>query len=129
MLEMLRPRAGPFFYFKRDVAMTLKTIKLTGDLDFSRKPEIESLLKEAHYSDIAVLEDVQDAAYLDSCTLGCIVSLKNTMRKNGTAGVIRVVGANRSIVRIFEICGLDKSFELYDSILRAQNGAKSLTPQ
>ena len=128
MLELLRRKGRAVFLYQADVAVTLKTIKLAGDLDFSRKAEIESLLADAHYVDIAVL-DVQEVEYLDSSTLGCIVSLKNAMRKNGTAGVIRLAGANHSIVRIFEICGLDKSFELYDSLLRAQNGAKTLAPQ
>lgn len=101
--------------------MTLSTIKLAGDLDFSRKTEIENLLAKANYVDVAVI-DLSDASYLDSSCLSCLAVLKKRMAENGTAAILRVAGANGSLRRIFHICGLDQSFELYDSLEEAQNG-------
>jgi anti-anti-sigma factor len=101
--------------------MTLSTIKLSGDVDFSRKAEIENLLAKANSVDVAVI-DCSDTSYLDSSGLSCLAALKKHMHENGTAAVVRIAGANNSLRRIFEICGLDKTFELYDSLAEAQAG-------
>ena|SRR5438270_1853196 len=107
--------------------MTLSTIRLAGDIDFSRKVEIELLLAKANYVDVAVI-DCTDAAYLDSSGMSCLAALKKRMQENGTAAVLRIAGANDSLRRVFQICGLDKMFELYDSLAEAQDGKLPQTP-
>jgi len=101
--------------------MTISTIKLAGDIDFSRKAEIEYLLARANYIDVAVI-DFSDASYLDSSGLSCLAQLKKRMQDNGTAAIVRIAGANGSLRRVFHICGLDRAFELYDSVAEAQDG-------
>ena len=100
--------------------MTSIAITLTGDLDFSRKAELDSQLAKAAYTNIAIV-DVTGVEYLDSSTLSSLAGLKKLMREHGTAGILRIAGANESLRRILQICGLDKSFELYDSLEAAQN--------
>jgi len=100
--------------------MTLKVVKLDGDLDFSRKAHVATSLSEADTSDVAIV-DVADVSYIDSSCLSCFAIQKKRMPENGTAAVLRIAGASESLRRIFEICGLDKTFELYPSLEDAQN--------
>jgi anti-anti-sigma factor len=107
--------------------MTLKVVKLDGDLDFSRKSQIDELLAQADNSDIAIV-DLSNASYIDSSCLSSLALQKKRMRQNGTAGILRIAGASESLKRIFEICGLDKTFELYASLDQAQS-ARALSPR
>jgi anti-anti-sigma factor len=100
--------------------MTLSVVKLDGDLDFTRKAEIEKLLGPTERFDIAVI-DLQHATYLDSSVLTSLITLKKHMVEHGTAGIVRIAGANNSLQRIFRICGLDRLFELYGSVVQAQD--------
>ena len=100
--------------------MTVKVVKLDGDLDFSRKSQIEATLSQADFSDIAIV-DLSSVSYIDSSCLSSLALQKKRMRQNGTAGILRIAGASDSLKRIFEICGLDKSFELYSSLDEAQS--------
>ena len=100
--------------------MTVKVVKLDGDLDFSRKALIASRLAEADNMDIAIV-DVAGVSYIDSSCLSALALQKKRMHENGTAAILRIAGASQSLRRIFEICGLDKSFELYPSVEHAQN--------
>ena len=101
--------------------MTSSVVRLDGDLDFSRKAELEKLLAGAELSDIAII-DLRHATYVDSSVLSCLMALKKHMAERGTAAVVRVAGANDSLLRIFQICGLDKIFELYETIAQAHEG-------
>lgn len=106
--------------------MTVSIVKLNGDLDFSRKAQIEATLAEADSADIAIV-DLSEVTYIDSSCLSSLAALKKRMRDNGTAAILRIAGANESLRRIFEICGLDKSFEMCASLEQAQNGAFPLS--
>jgi stage II sporulation protein AA (anti-sigma F factor antagonist) len=104
--------------------MTLSVVKLDGDLDFSRKAQIATALQRADNVDIAIV-DLSGVSYIDSSCLSCLAAQKKRMRENGTAGIVRIAGVTPSLRRIFEICGLDKSFEIYDSMDEAQNAPSS----
>jgi anti-anti-sigma factor len=108
------------------LTVTLSVVKLTGDLDFSRKAQIEATLAEADHADIAIV-DLSEASYIDSSCLSSLAVLKKHMQENGTAAILRVAGANESLRRIFQICGLDKSFEMCATVELAQSGATSLS--
>lgn len=99
--------------------MTSYVVRLEGDLDFSRKPELDALLSGAENADIAIV-DLERVTYLDSSVLGSLMMLKKHMIEHGTAGVVRLAGANQSLRRIFSICGLDRVFELHESVVQAE---------
>ncbi|HET9393180.1 MAG TPA: STAS domain-containing protein [Candidatus Rubrimentiphilum sp.] len=107
--------------------MTSSVVQLDGDLDFSRKAELDALLGAAEHADIAIV-DFERVTYLDSSVLGSLMMLKKHMVEHGTAGVVRIAGANESLRRIFAICGLDRIFELYDSAVQAQAMQTANTP-
>jgi anti-anti-sigma factor len=102
--------------------MTSKVVKLDGDLDFSRKDQVAALLAEADNIDIAIV-DLAGVSYIDSSCLSCLALQKKRMHENGTAAILRIAGASESLRRIFEICGLDRTFEFYPSLEHAQNAA------
>lgn len=90
--------------------MTAHTVKLFGDFDFSRKGELEQLLAAAAKADLAVI-DLRDVSYLDSSVLTSLMGLKKRLDSHPQPGIVRIVGANESLRRIFTICGLERYFE------------------
>jgi len=120
IMEVVRLKRGLLFIWAGGDAMTLKVVKLDGDLDFSRKAHVAALLSEADNADI-VLVDLSGVSYIDSSCLSCLAVQKKRMHENGTAAIVRIAGASESLRRIFKICGLDTTFELYRSLEDAQS--------
>ena len=87
------------------------SIKLTGDLDLDGAARVEALLAPAARADVAVL-DCRDVEWIDSAGLGVLVRLCKRMRANGYQGTIRIVHARPALVRVFEITGLVRLFDV-----------------
>lgn len=109
--------------------MTLTVVKLDGDLDFSRKAHTTQLLQRADNVDIAIV-DLSGVSYMDSSCLSCLAAQRKRMQEHGRAGILRIAGASSALQRVFAICGLDRTFEMYASVEAARNGeARLSTPQ
>lgn len=95
------------------------TIVLRGDLSVQTLSELRETLAHAEGCDVVVL-DLSAVNYVDSTTLTAFVKLRGRMLEGGRAGTVRIAQPVTSVRRIFEICHLDKLFEIYDSIEDAQ---------
>lgn len=96
------------------------TIVLRGDLSVQTLSDLRKTLAEAEGCDVVVL-DLSAVNYVDSTTLTAFVQLRGRMLEGGRAGTVRIAQPAMSVRRIFEICHLDKLFEIYDSIEEAQS--------
>lgn len=83
-------------------------ICLADELDIFGKERLAALLVPAEEADIAIL-DLTDTTYLDASALGCLVYLRNQVRKRG-AGVVHLIGVRPNVLRTFSVTGLDKVF-------------------
>ena len=101
------------------------TVSLTGNLDLSRKEELTQRFLPLANMDVAII-DLADVGYLDSTALGCLIGLKNRMIQNGKRGVVIVAGSRPTVKKIFQICGLDRVFAMYDSVTEAQQAIKAI---
>jgi anti-sigma B factor antagonist len=89
-------------------------IALTGEVDLYTAPEFKTeLVRVIEQGATSVVVDLTDTTFIDSTTLGVLVSgLKRVRPKDGH--VVLVV-TNRNIRKIFEITGLDRVFAIHET--------------
>ena len=89
-------------------------ISLTGEVDLYTAPEFkQQLLEVIAQGGRDVIVDFADTTFIDSTTLGVLVSGVNRLRSN--EGQLSLVCNDRNINKIFEITGLDRVFTIYPS--------------
>ncbi len=89
-------------------------ITLTGEVDLYTAPRFkQELLKTIEDGARRVVVDLSEATFIDSTTLGVLLSGARRLRPDG--GDLVVVCSNRSIRKIFEITLLDRVFLIFDT--------------
>jgi anti-sigma B factor antagonist len=92
----------------------LYVIALSGEVDLYTAPEFkQQLLDVIGQGGKEVVVDFTDTTFIDSTTLGVLVGGVKRLRPNG--GRLSLVCSDRNITKIFEITGLTKVFDIYDS--------------
>jgi anti-sigma B factor antagonist len=87
-------------------------ISLAGEVDLYTAPEFkQQLLEVVDQGAVEVIVDFSNATFIDSTTLGVLVSGVKRLRPND--GRLSLVCSDRNIAKIFEITGLDKVFPIY----------------
>lgn len=103
-------------------------IALTGDFDLHSGPEFERRVLEALGRGAEdVLVDLTEVSFIDSTTIGILMRTRKRLAPIG--GRLRVVTADRNILRLFEITALDRMFEIYptrDEALQDVDGNNGL---
>lgn len=95
------------------MALAPKTasLKLVGDWDFSRRGELERMVRSAEAAD-DVLLDLSEATFIDASVVGTLIGLRKRLTDRNAVGNIRIVAASRLVRLIFEICNLQAAFGL-----------------
>jgi anti-sigma B factor antagonist len=89
-------------------------IALSGEVDLYTAPEFkQQLLDVIGQGSKEVIVDFTDTTFIDSTTLGVLVGGVKRLRPNG--GRLSLVCNDRNITKIFEITGLNKVFEIYET--------------
>lgn len=90
-------------------AGTVVHLEMCGDYDIANKDSLSAMLLRGENAD-AVVIDMTETAYIDSSALHCLVHLKTQLLAKG--GVVRLVGVDSNICRVFAVTGLDELFEI-----------------
>jgi anti-sigma B factor antagonist len=91
---------------------TTHVISLAGEVDLYTAPDFKSqLLDVIGNGSKNVVVDFSNATFIDSTTLGVLVSGVKRLRTND--GQLSLVCSDRNITKIFEITGLDRVFPIY----------------
>ncbi len=86
-------------------------VRLGGELDFFDAPELKRQLVELiEQNKIDINMECKDLQYLDSTSLGVLVSVLKKVREY--EGTISITGLKPFIPKIFTITGLDKIFNI-----------------
>lgn len=101
-----------------DPGARVVTIALKGDLSVRTLAELRDTLQQAECCDVVIL-DLREVNYVDSTTLTAFVKLRSRMLGSGRAGTVRIAAPTTSVRRIFEICHLDKLFQVYETLEEA----------
>jgi anti-sigma B factor antagonist len=87
-------------------------ISLSGEVDLYTAPEFkQKLLDVIAEGGRSVIIDFTDTTFIDSTTLGVLVSGVKRLREAG--GQLFLVCGDRNITKIFEITGLDRVFPIH----------------
>jgi anti-sigma B factor antagonist len=98
--------------------LTKAVVRLTGDLDIASRVRTEAALEEVD-ADIAIV-DLTQVDFMDGGALGLFVALKKRLRERGRLGIVKIVTRNERFRRLFSITGLNKLFDIHDSISGAR---------
>ncbi len=92
----------------------LASVGVVGEVDLSTAPALKEALTDvidggAH----GVLVDLTDATFIDSTTLGVLMSALKRLRSRG--GELAIACRDTNIRKIFEITLLDRVFAIFDA--------------
>jgi len=90
---------------------TIKRIRLTGELEVSRKSEIHDALRLGEDS-AAYLVDLGDVTYADSTALTELLRFCVVAKRNGKR--VAVVIATPQFARLVQYAGLSDAFPIFD---------------
>lgn len=85
-------------------------VHVIGDLDCYTAPKLRAVLLELADGPRRVIVDIGGSSFIDSTGLGVLVAGLKRLRQQGGDMVLR--GPNPIIVRLFEITGVTKLFEI-----------------
>jgi anti-sigma B factor antagonist len=89
-------------------------ISLSGEVDLYTAPEFKQKLLDVIAGGArSVIVDFTDTTFIDSTTLGVLVSGVKRLREAG--GQLSLVCGDRNITKIFEITGLDRVFPIHQT--------------
>lgn len=99
-------------------------IEVSGDINVSTAPALRDQLLNVIDGGYRYLKiDIQRAEFLDASGLGVLVGALQRARANG--GSLELIGANKRLIQILAITGLDKVFGVAASV-RTRVNAQSL---
>src|SRR3954471_6774208 len=90
-------------------------IKLQGEVDLYAAPELKDHVNRAIESGKNKLVlDLSEATFIDSTTLGILVSGMKRLRPRG--GMLAVLCPDPTMARIFDITGLNRMFSVHETL-------------
>jgi anti-sigma B factor antagonist len=99
----------------------IHVVSVRGEVDLATGPAFDRALGEVPEDGVeSVIVDLTDCSFMDSTGLHLLT--RTHQRLGGSGGQVAVVSANRSVLRLFGLTGLDKLFPIYPSRAAALNG-------
>jgi anti-sigma B factor antagonist len=103
---------------------TTAVIDLKGEVDLYTAPEFKQHLVDViEQGALNVVVDFSDTTFIDSTTLGVLVGGVKRLRPGG--GQLLLVCDDRNIIKIFEITGLHRVFDIHATREEALAAASS----
>ena len=99
-------------------------VSVMGEVDRVTAPALErTLLGVTEDLTGKVIVDLTCCTFLDSRGLKALVASRTRLERSGRA--LAVVLSNPNVLRVLQITGLDRRFEIYPSLNAAVDGARS----
>jgi anti-sigma B factor antagonist len=100
---------------EESLAGDLIIIKLQGEVDLYAAPELKQHVNGAiEHGKTKLVLDLTDATFIDSTTLGILVSGMKRLRPRG--GMLAVLCPDPTMARIFDITGLNRMFSVHETL-------------
>lgn len=101
---------GPFAVHRRDLDRRRSVVSVRGELDLSTAPQLKWALTDAREDGHdRLIVDLSRTAFMDSTALGVLVGVNRSL---GAGGRLTIVCAKASLLRVFELSGMDGVFTL-----------------
>lgn len=96
-------------------------LHVSGDVDVSTAPQIRSEIVRLHSQGVSTMAiDLTRVPFVDSFGLGVLVGALKRMRSAG--GNLTLVVTEPRVMKVFEVTGLDKVFDIAPSVDQAFGG-------
>ncbi len=99
---------------RREVDERTSVIAVEGELDLATAPQLKWMLLDAleeGHSQLVV--DLSRTTFMDSTALGVLVGVNRSLDAGGT---LAIVCAGASLLKIFELSGLDGAFAIHPTL-------------
>ena len=107
-----------FHIGEESLAGDLIIIKLEGEVDLYAAPELKDHVNGAiERGKNKLILDLSEATFIDSTTLGILVSGMKRLRPRG--GMLAVLCPDPTMARIFDITGLNRMLSVHETIEEA----------
>ncbi len=107
----------------RSVNGSIAVVSLDGEIDVYTSPKVKDFIgKLIDKGTYTFAIDLQNVRYIDSTGLGVLIGGLKRVREHG--GAVTLVSTNPQTRKIFDITGLIKVFDIYDSVDDAVNALK-----
>jgi anti-anti-sigma factor len=87
------------------------SVSLQGEFDVSSGRKLRQILSRAEFADAAIV-DISNVTYAGTTLFNALIALRESMRKHGGEGAIRIVGSSAHMRRLLTITCLDHLFEV-----------------
>lgn len=87
---------------EKNLKETTLTVKVSGGMDTTTAPELETSLNESYAGVKELILDFKDLEYISSAGLRVILQAQKTMENQGS---MKVIHANEEIMEVFDITG------------------------
>lgn len=93
---------------------TKTVVALAGEIDLSNHVALRTALNDLIVNgSVDIVLDLTDVTFMDSTGLGAMIGTRR--RVHAFQGSLAIVLTNDAILRVFQVTGLDKVFDLYPS--------------
>jgi anti-sigma B factor antagonist len=105
--------AVPFAVDHREVDGGIGLVSVEGELDLSSAPNLKWALADTLGPGVKqIVVDLSRVTFIDSTALGVLVGVRRTL---GPGGRIAIAGSDADVMNIFELTGLDATFDMFAS--------------
>ncbi len=100
--------------YTKEINNNIMGINIEGEIDVYTSPKVKEALNDLiQKGNNNIIVNLEGVSYIDSTGLGVLIGALKRVKENN--GDIKLVCTNLQIKKIFDITGLVKIFELYDS--------------
>jgi anti-sigma B factor antagonist len=110
----------------RDLSGGVICVAAAGDIDLASAPQLKSeLLADLAGGATRIVLDLSAVGHMDSTGLGVLVGIQ---RRLPADGAIAIAGARAVVQSLFSLTGLDRTFELFDTVEVAAEALRAPAP-
>ncbi len=122
-----QPSSPPFGILQCDLDERTSVISIAGELDLTTAPRLKwTLIETLEAGHSALVVDLSLATFMDSTALGVLVAVNRSL---DIQTQLTIVCMRATILRIFEISGLDKAFAIFATLDEALAYTRGQTAQ
>jgi anti-sigma B factor antagonist len=103
----------------------MAVVALTGDVDVATAPQLRACLLRVEQTAPRMIIDLDGVAFIDSSGLGVLAGVLKRVRSADAGGDVLLVCTDRKIRASFEITGLTRVFDFYDTVDEAVSSRSS----
>ncbi len=109
-----RSRTAPFSISQHEHDRGASVVTVQGELDLATAPSLKWALSDiVDAGALQIVVDLSPVTFIDSTALGVLVGVQRSL---GAGARLAIVGAGEDVLNIFELSGLDLTFDMFPTL-------------